>query len=181
MDTAAKECHGEASPPEFEIIRPTFGPDSSRVTYFARTTEGWTRNFDQIRKRCVAPHSAPIFSTDSRRIVYWADRNNRIFLVVDGKPYKSYDAVRIESLAISHDSQHITYVTQRHHLWWLVIDGDPYERTPLTFDESHLPPNLVGSTSVTTIGNEVNSLVGFYTGVTDYSKEPASAPSGPNR
>src|SRR5258708_40048333 len=79
--------------------------------------------------------SRPVFSSDSRRVAYSAQKNNKWFAVVDGKPEQSYDWLNgVPGLGtgpsaplFSPDGQHVAYAASKGTDYFLVMDGKPRE------------------------------------------------------
>lgn len=107
----------------YEVYGPTFSPDSKRLAYFGETHHGWRLIVDGEPGPCHVPVSAPIFTPDSKRIAYWSRRGKRLFLVLEGKAQRTYDAVQLQSLTFSSDGEHYAYIARRGRQWLLVVDG----------------------------------------------------------
>jgi len=107
-----------------------FSPDSQHLAYSAVSSVDYGNpehfvvldgvegpHFRQIRTR-------PMFSPDSRRIIYVAGDFGNETLVVDGKAGEWYRA--IPARAISPDSQHVAYIAvTKENKQFVVSDGKP--------------------------------------------------------
>ena len=108
----------------YDILGPTFSPDSKRLAYFLLTYHGWRLFVDnKLQSDLLNPVSAPMFTPDSERIAYWSRRGKRSFLVLDNEAQAAYDRVRRDSLVFSPDSYHVAYLAYRYPRWVLVIDS----------------------------------------------------------
>ncbi|HGJ67334.1 TPA: SHOCT domain-containing protein [bacterium] len=68
--------------------------------------------------------SNPVFSPDSNHIAYIAKKNNRFFVVFDGKERdERYDEIAKLSLVFTADSNHLAFSARNAGKWFVVIDG----------------------------------------------------------
>lgn len=113
-----------------------FSPDSQHLAYSVVSRADY-----QNSEQCVVLdgvegpplrqiRTRPMFSPDSRRIIYVAGGSGNETLVVDGKVGEWYRV--IAGRAISPDSQHVAYIAvTKDYKQWVVSDGKPgeaYER-----------------------------------------------------
>ena len=110
-----------------------FSPDSQRVAYLASSG---------TKKRVYVDGKAEeiemdflvggmLFSDDSKRLAYGGRRENRFFLVVDGKKGADYDA--LGNGGFSPDGKHIASVAKQGDKLVIVVDGQErgkYEMVP---------------------------------------------------
>ena len=123
-DTQVVVHEDEAGSAGYDILGPTFSPDSKRLAYFVRTFRGWRLFVDnKLQPDLLNPVSAPIFTPDSQHIAYWSRKGKQLFLVLDNNAQAAYDRVIRDSLVFSPDSKHVAYLAYWHPQWVLVIDS----------------------------------------------------------
>lgn len=112
-----------------------FSPDSQHFVYFVNEVD----EYDSIKKtnptrryivfngmeikeyESIDPHSL-VFSPDSQRFSYEANRSEGAWIIIDEKEEGPYD--EIWSLTFSPDSQHYTYMVEKEGKWFVVYDGE---------------------------------------------------------
>ncbi|MCX5885146.1 MAG: hypothetical protein NT096_04435 [Proteobacteria bacterium] len=67
----------------------------------------------------------PVFSPDSKCIVYVARKDNKWFVIVDGQPGPAYDGIGKGSAIFSPDSRHAAYIARKDNKWFVIVDGQP--------------------------------------------------------
>ena len=111
-------------------------PDRKRVAYFRKAIDGrkWSlvvdetegKQFDAVGKM------NPLFSPDSQRVAYVAEKKRRQLVVVDGREEKQYNTVG--GITFSPDSKHVAYMASAGAERFIVLDG--IEQS-LRFDGMH--------------------------------------------
>ena len=131
-----------------------FSPDSSRIAYsatlgaYSKTIDGFGMTLfpnentfvvidDKEQKPYVDIYDGPIFSPDSRRVMYAAhspslppDFKAYGVVLADGTEQQHYDEIGRGTLHFSPDSQHVAYAAREADKWFVVVDGKeqkPYD------------------------------------------------------
>jgi len=64
-----------------------------------------------------------VFSPNSRRFAYVAQKDNKYSVVIDGQEGKQFDAIGNGSIIFSPDSNHVVYCAQTDNKRFVVING----------------------------------------------------------
>src|SRR5262249_23649109 len=119
--------------------RPIFSPDSRRLAYVAYRTVSQqvlqypppfhlpVKHFLVIDGSEGEPfdrivHGSGVFSPDSSRVAYAAQRQGKFLIVVDGKEGRPFDDYC--NPVFSPDSQHVAYVGGKVGSRWAVVDDE---------------------------------------------------------
>ena len=95
----------------------------------------------------------PVFSPDSKRVAYAANRGGKWLVVVDGMAGKEYDGILAGTPVFSPDGKRVAYAAERGSNWLVVLDGaegkkyDDLRNSSLAFDspsELHTLASRVG-------------------------------------
>ena len=122
---------------------PMYSPDGKHVVYGARigavrNGEKWFFVMDGKEGVHYDGIADPMFSPDSSRLAYLAQKGNQILVVMDGKEGASFDAIPLRTLVFSPDSQHLVFKAQKGNKWVVVADGQSGAEFdvigPLTFN-----------------------------------------------
>jgi Tol biopolymer transport system component len=117
---------GKSGPSYYELGadgRTSFSPDATRIAYFASYKDGGFRMVvDGKEQEPFEKSDYPIFSPDSKHLVYCGRSNGKTCVVLDGKPGVAYPAVT-QLPVFSPDSQHLAYVAARNKKDFVVLDG----------------------------------------------------------
>ena len=122
-------------------LLPRFSPDSTRLAYVAQKGNQWfvvvdgqergpyqaimTGDLVRGKPLILADVSPILFSPDSQRLVFVAQKENQWFLVIDGvETLLPYDSVVFSSLTFSPDSQQFAYIGEDEGKRFLVINGE---------------------------------------------------------
>jgi len=65
-----------------------------------------------------------VFSSDSKRVAYAAERGKEQFVVVDGVESKGFESVLKRTPVFSPDNKRVLYAAQQGGHWALVLDGE---------------------------------------------------------
>ena len=125
-----------------EIWSLVFSPDSQKIAYVANKNgkqflvvngkEG--KYYDKIlpyltieetKNHFAETLRTPVFSPDSQKIAYIAQREGKWFVIIDDKEYGPYNSV--SGLSFSPDGQHITYLAYTEKGVTRIIDGKETE------------------------------------------------------
>ncbi len=101
-----------------------FSPDSLSLAYFAYDVDRKCMlvvNGNESRKLYDGCDRSPVFSPNGRRIAYWAERDGKWHVVVDGKEIGVYE--RTGDIVFSPDSRRLAFVAGREKDWRVVVDG----------------------------------------------------------
>lgn len=129
------------------VVSLNFSPDSQKIVYTGRDDMDKVdlfingekaKNYDEI--------SSWVFSPDGKRMVYWARRNGKNFIVINGKEDQAYDLpdylyqAKYEPV-FSSDGQHLAYVAVKEGKNVVVVDGvesKEYDEilSPVVFDSA---------------------------------------------
>jgi Tol biopolymer transport system component len=101
----------------------TLSPNNARLAYVARDVDGWRAIVSGIEGPPAAEVSAPIFSPDSRHVVYIAGQDGKYWIVRDGKIGKAFSDIIEASLTFSASSDHLAYVAREGKQYVMVLDG----------------------------------------------------------
>ena len=74
----------------------------------------------RVRRSC----NTPVFSPDSKRVVYEAWKGKKTFVVVDGHADAEYDGIGRGTPVFSPDSKHVVYVAINGEKQFVVVDGN---------------------------------------------------------
>ena len=100
-------------------------PDGKRVAYFRKSPDGkrWTLVVDDVEGEPFhgISQNSPLFSPDSRRVAFVAERSARKLAVVDGREGNHYDAVG--NITFSPDSQRVAYMAAQDDERFMILDG----------------------------------------------------------
>lgn len=111
-------------------------PDGKRVAFFRKSISGkkWTLIVDDVESEPYdgVSQTQPIFSPDSKRVAYVAERSGRKLAVIDGREGKDYDAVG--DITFSPDSQRVAYMAAQGAERFMILDGI---EQPTRFDALH--------------------------------------------
>ena len=123
---------GIESPSYDRISAAHFSPDSSRTAYVAKREDGSVVIVvDGVESAgytsVVGAHS--VFSPDSQRVVFGAERAGDWFMVADGAEGPSYDEV--STPVFSPDGSRLAYVARVGTKWTVVVDGQERGRYDL--------------------------------------------------
>ncbi len=101
-----------------------FSPDSRRIAYIARVGKSGVVYVDGKTDGIEIDHivGGMLFSDDSKRLAYGGQRENKQFLVVDGKKGADYEAIG-GSFDFSPDGKHIAHVAVQGGKQIIVVDG----------------------------------------------------------
>ena len=121
-------------------------PDRKRVAFFRKAIDGrkWSlvvdetegKQFDAVGKM------NPLFSPDSQRVAYVAEKKKRQLVVVDGREEKQYNSVG--GVRFSPDSRHVAYMASEGAERFIVLDG---VEQSLRFDGMHASGPIFGPNS----------------------------------
>ena len=104
-------------------------PDGQHFAYAVIKSNGkWSVFLDGKKvKEYNTPPSPYIysltFSPDSKHLAYIAKRDEKYFVVLDGKEEREYDLINPFSLTFSPNSKHLAYAAKRNGDYFVVIDG----------------------------------------------------------
>lgn len=111
-------------------------PDGKRVAYFRKSIDGkkWTLVVDDVEGDPYdgISQNNPLFSLDSRRVAYVAERGSRKLAIIDGREGKEYDAAG--DITFSPDSQRVAYMAAQGDERFMILDGS---EQALHFDALH--------------------------------------------
>ena len=106
---------------------PIFSPDSKQVLFASRSGGKWRLvriDVQTLARDEGLPYDAvlaPVFSPDGKRVAFRCADGDRLFPVVDGKPYPACEA--IATIAFSPAGQHVAYMARVAGASRLFIDG----------------------------------------------------------
>ena len=109
-------------------------PDGQHFAYTVIKSNGkWSVFLDGKKvKEYNTPPSPHIysltFSPDSKHFAYIAKRDEKYFVVLDGKEEREYDLINPFSLTFSPNSKHLAYAAKRNGQFFVVLDGKEGER-----------------------------------------------------
>lgn len=99
-----------------------FSDDSKRFAYAAKTDEGWIVITEGEQSRHWTGIGEVLFGP-KHQLVYVASDLDAWYVVVDGIPSVSFDAVMQDSLTFSPDGNHLAFVVAAGNQFRVVIDG----------------------------------------------------------
>lgn len=133
--------NGEEGPAYDGMGRPVFSPDGQRLAYSVKQDDQWfvvvdgqergpyqaimTGDLVQGKPLILMDVSPIVFSPDSQRIAFVAQKGNQWFLIIDGvETLLPYDGVVLSSLTFSPDGQQFAYIAEDKGKRFLVINGE---------------------------------------------------------
>jgi len=129
------------------VVSLNFSPDSQKIIYTGRDDMDKVDLFINGDKvKTYEEISTWVFSPDGKRMAYWARRNGKNFIVVDGVEGQAYDLpdylyqAKYEPL-FSFDGQHLAYVAVKKGKNVVAVDGiesKEYDEilSPVVFDSA---------------------------------------------
>jgi hypothetical protein len=91
-----------------------FSPDNLQYSYVIPRPGGRVLCQDGVEGPTYQRITEIQYSSDGRRVAYWAAKGDEVIVVVDGKEGKPYLSAAKDTLAFSPDGQHVVYVAGKN-------------------------------------------------------------------
>ncbi len=117
-------------------VAPTFSPDSRRVVYLANHGKGTHIIIDGVETAEPEYVGQPDFSKTGKRMAYVVVRQDKWYVVTDGKEGKGYRGLG-NNIEFSDDEKHVLYQADTADGQVIVVDGVEMEQRPVIEENSY--------------------------------------------
>lgn len=114
-----------------------FSPDQKRVYYIANNNKGYviasdnidskTPDFYESKTYDFIMEDMPLFSADSKKIAFAAQRASRSYVVVNNVEGKDYDDLQIGTVVFSPDSKRLAFCARKGGEWRVFHDTGSFQ------------------------------------------------------